>query len=262
MNSNEFVSNGSREATSNVLIDGVSAGGVNMGGLTTRVAYTPSVDGVQEFKVQQTNFSAEYGNSGSTIVNLITRSGTNQLHGSAYDFLRNNDLDSADYFENQNPAPLNKLPHLERNVFGGTVGGPVVIPHLYNGKNKTFFFFDYEGTRQSSLASAYAGVPSAAEKTGDFGELCNDVSDARRQGRGDVQLKRYLLRPQRPTVGPLHRLLRRERQCRACNPHSEQQHRHVHEPRRGISATGRYGARKPDRSRREEADVVFPGAEL
>ena len=60
MNSNEFVSNGSREATANVLIDGVSAGGVNMGGLTTRVAYTPSVDAVQEFKVQQTNFSAEY----------------------------------------------------------------------------------------------------------------------------------------------------------------------------------------------------------
>ena len=79
---------------------------------------------------------------------MITRSGSNQFHGSAYDFLRNNDLDSADYFENQNPAPLNKLPHLERNVFGGTVGGPVVIPHVYNGRNRTFFFFDYEGTRR------------------------------------------------------------------------------------------------------------------
>jgi hypothetical protein len=184
MNANEFVSNGSREATANVLIDGVSAGGVNMGGLTTRIAYAPSVDAVQEFKVQQTNFGAEYGNSGSTIVNVITRSGTNQLHGSAYDFLRNNKLDSADYFENQNPAPLNQLPHLERNVFGGTVGGPVLIPHVYNGKNKTFFFFDYEGTRQSSLASSYAGVPSAAEKTGDFGELCNDVSELDGKGAG------------------------------------------------------------------------------
>jgi len=118
-----------------------------MGGLTTRIAYTPSVDAVQEFKVQQTNFSAEYGQSGSTIVNLITRSGTNQLHGSAFDFLRNNKLDSQDYFVNQYPAPYNTLPHLERNVFGGTVGGPVYIPHLYNGKNRTFFFFDYEGTR-------------------------------------------------------------------------------------------------------------------
>ncbi|MGO8816903.1 MAG: carboxypeptidase regulatory-like domain-containing protein [Terriglobia bacterium] len=177
LQSNDFVSNGSREATSNVLIDGVSAGGVNSGGLSTRVAYTPSVDGVEEFKVQQTNFSAEYGNSGSTIVNLITRSGSNRFHGSAYDFLRNNDLDAADYFENQNPAPLNKLPHLERNVFGGTVGGPIF-------KNRTFFFFDYEGTRQSSLASAYAGVPSAAERSGDFGELCNDVSELDGNGTG------------------------------------------------------------------------------
>ncbi|MDR3677353.1 MAG: carboxypeptidase regulatory-like domain-containing protein [Acidobacteriota bacterium] len=184
MNANEFVSNGSREATANVLIDGVSAGGVNMGGLTTRIAYAPSVDAVQEFKVQQTNFGAEYGNSGSTIVNVITRSGTNALHGSAYDFLRNNKLDSQDYFINQYPAPLNVLPHLERNVFGGTVGGPVLIPHVYNGKNRTFFFFDYEGTRQSSLASSYAGVPSAAEKTGDFGELCNDISQLDGKGAG------------------------------------------------------------------------------
>ncbi len=181
-NANEFVSNGSREATANVLIDGVSAGGVNMGGLTTRIAYTPSVDAVQEFKVQQTNFSAEYGNSGSTIVNVITRSGTNQLHGSAFDFLRNNKLDSQDYFLNQYPNPT--LPHLERNVFGGTVGGPVYIPHLYNGKNRTFFFFDYEGTRESELASGQAGVPSAAEKTGDFGELCNYVSQLDGKGPG------------------------------------------------------------------------------
>ncbi len=177
LQSNDFVSNGSREATSNVLIDGVSAGGVNSGGLTTRVAYTPSVDAVQEFTVQQTNFSAQYGNSGSTIVNLITRSGTNRFHGSAYDFLRNNDLDAADYFENQYPAPQNKLPHLERNVFGGTVGGPIL-------KNRTFFFFDYEGTRQSSLATASAGVPSAAEKMGNFGELCNDVSELDGNGAG------------------------------------------------------------------------------
>jgi hypothetical protein len=184
LQSNNFVSNGSRNATSDVLIDGITAGGVDFGGLTSRVAYTPSVDAVEEFKVQQTNFSAEYGNSGSTITNLITRSGTNQLHGSAYDFLRNNKLDSADYFENQFPAPLNVLPHLERNVYGGTVGGPVYIPHLYNGKNRTFFFFDYEGTRQKELASSNAGVPSTAEKTGDFTEFCNAVSELDGKGPG------------------------------------------------------------------------------
>jgi hypothetical protein len=177
MESNNFVSNGSRNATSDVLIDGITAGGVDFGALTSRVAYTPSVDAVEEFKVQQTNFSAEYGNSGSTITNLITRSGTNRFHGSAYDFLRNNKLDSQDYFVNQYPAPLNVLPHLERNVYGGTVGGPII-------KNKTFFFFDYEGTRQKSLASSNAGVPSAAEKSGDFSGFCNDVSKLDGKGPG------------------------------------------------------------------------------
>ena len=263
MNSNEFVSNGSREATSNVLIDGVSAGGVNMGGLTTRIAYTPSVDAVQEFKVQQTNFSAEYGNSGSTIVNLITRSGTNGLHGSAYDFLRNNDLDSADYFVNQNPVPLNKLPHLERNVFGGTVGGPVVIPHVYNGKNKTFFFFDYEGTRQSSLASSYAGVPSDAEKTGDFGELCNDVSELDGKGAGTFNSSGICSDPNGQLWDPYTAFYDANGNAARAVPIPNNNIATYTSPgAAGVYATGRYGARKPDRSRREEADVVFPGAEL
>ena len=164
---NNFVSNGSRNQTSDTLIDGVTAGQVQASGLWVQSAYTPSVDAVQEFKVQQTNFSAEYGFTGSTIVNLITRSGTNGFHGSAYDFLRNNKLDSQNFFNNQSTVPtVHDLPHLARNVFGGTIGGPI-------RKDKTFFFFDYEGTRQTTLAPpANAGVPSAAEKTGDFGEFC------------------------------------------------------------------------------------------
>jgi len=159
---NNFNSNGSRDQTSDLTIDGVTAGQMAAQGLWLQVAYTPSVDDVQEFKVQQTNFSAEYGFTGSTVTNLITRSGTNRFHGSAYDFLRNNALDSQNFFLNQQGS---KLPHLTRNVFGGTVGGPII-------KNKTFFFFDYEGTRQKALALANAGVPSAAEKTGDFTEFC------------------------------------------------------------------------------------------
>ena len=166
---NNFNSNGSRDQTSDLTIDGVTVGQMEAQGLWIQPAYTPSVDDVQEYKVQQTNFSAEYGFTGSTITNLITRSGTNQYHGSAYDFLRNNDLDSQNFFNNQSNVPLvHNLPHLERNVFGGTVGGPI-------RKDKTFFFFDYEGTRQKALASpATAGVPSAAEKTGDFGEFCGE----------------------------------------------------------------------------------------
>jgi len=162
---NNFNSNGSRDQTSDLTIDGVTAGQMAAQGMWLQVAYTPSVDDVQEFKVQQTNFSAEYGFTGATVTNLITRSGTNSWHGSAYDFLRNNALDSQDFFLNQQPSPANALPHLERNVFGGTVGGPII-------KNKMFFFFDYEGTRQKELSQANAGVPSAAEKTGNFNELC------------------------------------------------------------------------------------------
>ena len=162
---NNFNSNGSRDETSDLTIDGVTAGQMAAQGLWVQVAYTPSVDDVQEFKVQQSNFSAEYGFTGSTITNLITRSGSNSFHGSAYDFLRNNRIDAQNFFLNATPGPSTKLPHLERNVFGGTVGGPII-------KNKTFFFFDYEGTRQKALALANAGVPSAAEKTGDFGEFC------------------------------------------------------------------------------------------
>jgi hypothetical protein len=171
---NNFNSNGSRDQTSDLTIDGVTAGQVSAGGLWIQPAYTPSVDAVQEYKVQQTNFSAEYGFTGSTITNLVTRSGTDSFHGSAYDFLRNNDLDAQNFFNNQSTVPtVHNLPHLERNVFGGTFGGPVHIPHLYNGKNRTFFFFDYEGTRESDLAGPFqAGVPSAAEKNGDFGEFC------------------------------------------------------------------------------------------
>lgn len=164
---NDFVSNGSRNQTSDTLIDGVTAGQMAASGLWVQSAYTPSVDAVQEFKVQQTNFSAEYGFTGSTIVNLVTRSGADEFHGSVYDFLRNNALDSQNFFNNQSTVPtVHNLPHLERNVFGGTFGGPI-------RKDKTFFFFDYEGTRQTTLASpADAGVPSAAEKTGDFSEFC------------------------------------------------------------------------------------------
>jgi len=164
---NNFNSNGSRDQTSDLTIDGVTAGQMGAQGLWLQVAYTPSVDAVEEFKVQQMNFSAEYGFTGSTITNLITRSGTNGFHGSVYDFLRNNALDAQNFFNNQSPVPLvHNLPHLERNVFGGTFGGPI-------RKDKTFIFFDYEGMRQTAMAQpAQAGVPSAAEKTGDFSEFC------------------------------------------------------------------------------------------
>lgn len=157
-----FISNGSRGANSDILMDGATITNFEPNGGITNVTYTPSADAVEELKVEQTNFSAEYGFTGATIVNMITRSGSNAFHGSAYDFIRNQLTDANNWFNNATDTPI---PPVHRHNYGGTVGGPII-------KNKTFFFFDWDGTRSSSMGTYMAGVPSAAERTGDFGELC------------------------------------------------------------------------------------------
>ncbi|MEW5979757.1 MAG: TonB-dependent receptor [Acidobacteriota bacterium] len=164
---NNFISNGGRNATADVLLDGVSSVAYETNGALEPL-YTPSVDSVQEFKVQQSNFSAEVGFSGSTVVNVVTRSGNNQLHGSAYEFLRNNVLTANDWFANANDT---KLAPRRYNLFGATVGGPV-------RKDRTFFFFDYEGVRDVFARTFQAGVPSAAMRQGDFSEICGAGFDA------------------------------------------------------------------------------------
>jgi Carboxypeptidase regulatory-like domain len=159
---NNFTSNGGRNATADFLLDGVSTSNYeqNTGILTP--LYTPSVDAVQEYKVEQNNFSADKGFSGNTVVNVVMRSGTNRLHGSGYEFVRNSVFDANNWFNNRNGIAL---PALRYNDFGGTIGGPIQ-------KNKMFFFADYEGSRTRTLSTFAAGVPSMAERNGDFGELC------------------------------------------------------------------------------------------
>ncbi|HYA62792.1 MAG TPA: carboxypeptidase-like regulatory domain-containing protein, partial [Candidatus Sulfotelmatobacter sp.] len=157
-----FISNGSRGANSDILMDGASITNFEPNGGITNVTYTPSADAVEELKVQQTNFSAEYGFTGATVVNMVTRSGTNSFHGSAYDFSRNAITDANNWFNNATQTPI---PPVHRQNYGGTIGGPIF-------KNKTFFFFDWDGTRESTLGTYAAGVPSAAERNGNFGELC------------------------------------------------------------------------------------------
>jgi hypothetical protein len=157
-----FVSNGSRGASADILMDGASVTNFEPNGGVTQATYTPSPEAVEEFKVQQSNFSAEYGFSGGSIINMITRSGGNSFHGSAYDFIRNTMTDANNFFNNLYGIPI---PPVHRNNYGGTIGGPII-------KNKTFFFFDWDGTRASSMNTYQAGVPSAAERTGDFGEVC------------------------------------------------------------------------------------------
>ena len=157
-----FVSNGSRGATADILTDGASVTNSEPNGGITAATYVPSPEAIEEFKVQQTNFSAEYGFSGASVVNMITRSGTNKFHGSGYDFFRDDSLDANNWFSNRAGEGI---PPLRRNNYGFTIGGPII-------KNKTFFFFDYDGLRSSGLSTASAAVPTDAMRTGDFGEVC------------------------------------------------------------------------------------------
>ena len=157
-----FVSNGSRGSTADILTDGASVTNSEPNGGITSATYLPSPEAVEEFKVEQTNFSAEYGFSGASVVNMITRSGTNKFHGSGYDFIRDDIFDANNWFADRNGDPL---PPLRRNNYGFTIGGPIF-------KNKTFFFFDYDGLRTSGLSTATGAVPSDLMRTGDFGEVC------------------------------------------------------------------------------------------
>lgn len=156
-----FTSNGSRNDQGDLLLDGVTttAGENNPG--VVKPLYVPPVDAVEEFRVQQSNMSAEL--AAGTVINVITRSGTNNFHGELWEFFRNNDLDANNFFSNS--AGLGQA-HLERNDFGGEIGGPIK-------KNKAFFFFDFAGLRYlQGVTSGSIGVPDAAERTGNFGELC------------------------------------------------------------------------------------------
>ena len=162
-----FLAGGVRNSTSDVLLDGMSVTNVEQNSGITNLEYQPSVDVVQEFKVQTNFFSAEFGNTGGAIVNVITKSGTNELHGNAYEFHRNAAMNANNWFSNRAGRAI---PDFKRNVFGGTVGGPVKLPRLYSGRNRTFFFFDYEGTRQTSATTQNQTVPTRLERTGNFSD--------------------------------------------------------------------------------------------
>jgi hypothetical protein len=161
---NNFSSNGGRNAITEVLIDGVAATSYEPNTAINTLLYTPSVDAVQEFKMMQNNYTAEEGFTGNTYINMVLRSGTNSYHGSVYEFLRNDKLDAANWFTNQANG---KIPALRRNQYGLTFGGPIK-------KDKTFFFVDWDATREHSGHTHNAGVPSPAEKQGDFGEICRN----------------------------------------------------------------------------------------
>lgn len=157
--------NGASNFTSEVTVDGMPNTTPRNGARNNFLIYTPSVDAVSEFKVETNSLSAEFGRFNGGVISVVTKSGTNQVHGTAYEFLRNSKLDANSFFANRGGVPLGSL---KRNQFGFTLGGPVVLPKLYRGKDRTFFFMDYEGFRESQLATANFTVPTAPERAGDF----------------------------------------------------------------------------------------------
>ena len=129
-------------------------------------AYRPSIDLIEEFKVQTSTYSAEFGRNSGAVVNVTTKSGTNELHGSAWEFHRNAGLNAKNFFD----SPTAKIPHLVKNQFGVALGGP--IKH-----NKTFFFGLYEGLRSREAASRVGSVPPLVWRRGDFSALSQAIID-------------------------------------------------------------------------------------
>ena len=131
----------------------------------------PSADSIQEIAYQTSNYAAEYGQAGSVVINMTMKSGTNQYHGTGFDYFVNEDLNAGDPFTINTSGVGKERPRNRRNDFGGTLGGPVRIPKLYNGKNKTFFFFNYEQFLESSFYSFTDTVPATAYLNGDFSAI-------------------------------------------------------------------------------------------
>jgi hypothetical protein len=151
--------NGQRNRSNMFLLDGV-----NDLALLSTYNYPPIVDDIQEFKVQSHNDLAEFGQAAGGIVNVATKGGTNVLHVSLWEFLRNEQLDARNYF-------LTKRNPLRQNQFGASIGGPVVLPRIYRGQGRTLFFFAYEGFRQSQSTQSTVLAPTAAQLGGDFSNL-------------------------------------------------------------------------------------------
>ncbi len=157
--SGAFSANGLRPAQNNYLLDGIDNNSNLVDFLNgTNYAIRPPVDAIQEFKVATNDYSADTGRSAGAVLNATIKSGTNQFHGAAWEFFRNDALDAANYFENANGLPKGRF---QQNQFGATLGGPII-------HNKTFFFVDYEGTRANQAIPYTSTVPTSTEVSSGF----------------------------------------------------------------------------------------------
>ncbi len=216
-----FVANGQRETNQHATLDGVVATEARV----NTVPFSPSVEAIAEFKVLSGSYSAEYGfNAGAQTI-IVTRSGGNEFHGSAFEFLRNDVFDAENYFQNYFNAPgatRSKKNSLRQNNFGGVVTGPFAIPKIYDGTNKTFFMFNYEGRRRRDGRFAQtANHPPMAFRNGDFSSLLglptplrivdpltgdpfpNNIIPANRISNAAKDLMKFWPEPQRVNPNPL-----------------------------------------------------------
>lgn len=158
--------NGQTNRSNMFLLDGIN----NFSSIVSTYMVPPIIDDVQEFKVESHNDQAEFGQVVGGIVNVVTKSGTNQLHGDMWEFLRNNAFDARNFF-------LPSVAPFRQNQFGITAGGPVVLPKLYNGHNKTFFFLAYQGFLLRHPADHYYRVPTTANLQGDLSDIPTQIYD-------------------------------------------------------------------------------------
>ncbi|MBV9084286.1 MAG: carboxypeptidase regulatory-like domain-containing protein, partial [Acidobacteriaceae bacterium] len=163
----DFSIAGGRSDNAMWIIDGGNAQNVTLG--NPQLEFDPPVEALQEFNVSISNYAAELGRTGGGVIQMTTKSGTNQFHGSLYEYFRNDDLDARSFFAASKPI-------LRYNLFGASLGGPI-------RKDKTHFFFNYEGRRQTSASAVLVNLPTPQETRGDFSDLSTPIRDATTPGR-------------------------------------------------------------------------------
>lgn len=193
---NNFTANGGMTGANEILLDGIPITVCCQG----QPALIPTIDTTEEFKVQTNTSPAEFGRTSGGILNILTKSGTNQFHGTAYEFFRNEKLDAANFFVNRagtNPIPgrADRRTPLRYNQYGAAAGGPVVLPKLYNGKDRTFFFANFEITNLRRSLFRTFRVPTAAMRTGDLSEAPFDIFDPSTTAPNPAAAGRYTRTP-------------------------------------------------------------------
>ena len=161
----DFSMNGGQNRNNEFLLDG-APNNANQGG--NNIAYVPPADAVQEFKMQTNSYDAQYGRTAGGVMNMSLKSGTNSFHGTAYEYYRRKWLDANSFLLNARSTP--KVEHY-LDQYGFEIDGPVKIPGLYNGSNKTFFMFNGEKYREGTPAAQFSSVPTPAMRNGDFSKL-------------------------------------------------------------------------------------------